>query len=79
MAVRVRSRKIPTLVEFIKAKKRENCNVCKLPVEVRGQVGRAASERKISRDQQVEWVRLVTGAKITVEELTQHVSGRHDA
>jgi len=70
---------IPTLEEFVKIKKRENCNVCKLPVEIRGQIGRGATLKKISRDQQVEWVALVTGKKITVEELTSHVSGRHDA
>lgn len=73
------AKRIPSLVDFVKTKKRENCRVCKLDVEVRGQIGRSASERKISRDQQVEWVHLVTGVKITVEELTQHVNGRHDA
>ena len=71
--------KIPTLVEFAKNKKRANCSVCKLPVEVRGQIGRPASEKKISRDQQIEWIRLVTGVKIAVEDLNSHVSGRHDA
>lgn len=70
---------VPTLVEFVKAAKRASCNVCKLPVEIRGQIGKSASEKKISRDQQIEWVALVTGKKITIEELNQHVSGRHDA
>lgn len=68
-----------TLVEFVKQQRRANCRVCKLPVEVRGQVGRTASEKKISREQQVEWITLVTGVKITADELTAHVNGRHDA
>jgi hypothetical protein len=67
-----------TLAEFVKSKRREHCPVCKLPVEVRGQLGRAASEKKITREQQVEWVALVARVKITVEELTAHVAGRHD-
>ena len=70
---------IPTLAEFIKIKRREGCRVCKLPVEIRAQIGRPASEKKISRDLQVEWVSLVSGQTITLEELMQHVSGRHDA
>lgn len=68
-----------TLVDFVKAKRRENCRVCKLPVAVRGQIGRPAGEKKISRDQQLEWVALVTGVKLTLEEFNQHVNGRHDA
>ncbi len=70
---------VPTLAEFIKAKKRIGCSVCKLPVEIRAQIGRAASEKHISRDLQVEWVSLVAGHPITSEELMQHVNGRHDA
>lgn len=72
-------RRTPTLDEFVKAKKKEKCKVCKLPVEVRGQLGRPASEKHISREQQIEWIALVTGVKITLEELQAHVTGRHDA
>lgn len=68
-----------TLVAFVKAKRRENCQVCKLPVEIRGQLGRPASEKHISRDQQIEWVELATGVKLTLEEFNAHVNGRHDA
>lgn len=68
-----------TLVDFVKAKRRENCRVCKLSVEVRGQIGRTAGEKKISRDQQIEWVALVTGVKLTMEEFNAHINGRHDA
>lgn len=71
--------KVPTLVEFAKLKKKESCRVCKLPVEIRGQIGKPASEKRIPQDQQIEWVKLATGVTITVEELKQHVSGRHDA
>lgn len=72
--------KIPSLslVDFARAEKRKNCRVCKFPIEVRSQLGRAASEKKISQDQQVKWLELVTGTKITLDELRQHVAGRHD-
>ncbi len=70
---------VPTLLEFVRLKKKENCRVCKLPVEIRGQIGRTATEKRISQDQQIEWIKLATGILITVEELKQHVSGRHDA
>lgn len=68
-----------SLVEFARAEKRKSCRVCKLPVEVRGQIGRSASEKKIPREQQVQWIELVTGQKITIEELNSHTNGRHDA
>lgn len=68
-----------SLTDFVKAKKRENCPVCKLPVEIRGQIGKSASEKHISREQQLEWVALVTGVKLSIEELNAHVNGRHDA
>lgn len=68
-----------TLVDFVKAKRRENCRACKLPVDIRGQIGRPASEKKISREQQIEWVTLVTGVTLTMEEFNAHVNGRHDA
>lgn len=68
-----------SLVEFVRAKKRANCSVCKLSVEIRGQLGRTASEKKISREQQVEWIKMVSGVTITIDELNAHVNGRHDA
>jgi hypothetical protein len=68
-----------TLEQFVKAEKRAKCRVCKFPIEVRSQIGRSASEKKISQDQQIKWIELITGQKITIEELKQHVSGRHDA
>lgn len=72
-------KRVPTLLEFTRAEKRAACRVCQLPVEIRGQIGRAASEKKITQDQQIKWIALVTGRKITVEELKQHVGARHDA
>ena len=68
-----------SLVDFVKLKRKENCKICKMPVEVRGQIGKPASEKHISRDQQVEWLKLVTGVEVTVEDLNAHVNGRHDA
>lgn len=67
-----------TLVEFAKAEKRAACRVCKLSVDIRGQLGRSASEKRIPIDQQLKWLELVTGEKITLEELKQHTNGRHD-
>lgn len=67
-----------SLVEFVRAEKRANCRICKLPVEIRGQLGRTATEKKIVYDQQVRWLNMVTGMKITAEELTKHTNGRHD-
>jgi hypothetical protein len=72
------SAKTLSLTDFVKAEKRANCNVCKLPVEVRGQLGRPASEKKISREQQVKWIYAVTGKTITLEELNSHNNGKHD-
>lgn len=67
-----------TLVEYAKAEKRKNCKVCKAPVEIRGQLGRAASEKNITRGQQLAWFNLVTGSAVKMDELNQHLSGRHD-
>lgn len=68
----------PSLVQFVRAKKREGCLVCTLPPEIREQVGRPASEKKINRDLQVAWLQLVSGVKITADQLNNHINGRHD-
>jgi hypothetical protein len=76
------STKKPTkvsLVDFVKLQKKADCPVCKLPVEVRGQLGRVATEKKIPRSTQIEWIKLRCGVKITDEQLTMHNNGRHDA
>ena len=67
-----------SLVEFARAEKRKNCRVCKAPVEVRGQLGRAASEKNITRSQQLSWFNLITRGDVTMDELNAHLSGRHD-
>jgi len=65
------------LVDFMKQKKREACRVCHLPDEVRAQL-RSASDKKIRRKDQLEWLREEIHAEITSGELDQHYSGRHD-
>lgn len=67
-----------SLKDFVKMEKRAACRVCKLPVEIRGQLGRPASDQRIPMEQQIKWLELVTGEKFTVEELKQHAGGRHD-
>lgn len=68
-----------SLVDFVRLQKKADCRVCKLPVDVRGQIGRNATDRKIPRTIQLEWIKMRTGVKITDEELTAHNNGRHDA
>jgi len=70
---------VMTLAEFSREERKKNCPVCKLPAEIRGQLGKPASEKKISRDQQVRWVQVVTGVTVSVEDLNKHNNGRHDA
>lgn len=71
-------RTIIPLTTFVQVEKRSTCKVCKLPVEVRGQIGRPASEKKIPAETQLRWIKQVMGVTITVEELRSHVTGRHD-
>jgi hypothetical protein len=68
-----------SLVDFVRLQKKVNCRVCKLPVEIRGQLGRVATDRKIPREVQLDWIKTATGVKITNDELTAHNNGRHDA
>ena len=65
------------LAEFMRAKRREACRVCKLPADVREQLA-TASDRGIKRKYVLEWLRTSVGVDITDEELTAHRTGRHD-
>lgn len=67
-----------SLAAFMQAKARAGCVVCRLPEEVRSQLGRAAVKRGFSREDQVEWLRSACGVGVTHEELSTHLNGRHD-
>ena len=65
------------LMDFMRAKRREACPVCKLPAEVRAQLD-TASDKGIKRKDVLEWLRTIVGVPITDAELTAHRTGRHD-
>lgn len=68
-----------TLVDFVRGKAKAGCPLCKLAPEVRAQLGRSATKKGFTRDDQVEWLRTAVGAKgITLEHLAEHLNGRHD-
>lgn len=66
-----------TLVDFLRDKKREDCPVCKLSDGIRDQLA-AARGKKITRKNQLEWLRDVVSAEITNRDLDGHYQGRHD-
>jgi len=72
-------KQIPTLnlVDFMRAKRRATCPVCKLPADVREQLA-TASDKGIKRKDVLEWLRTIVGVPITDAELTAHRTGRHD-
>ena len=65
------------LMDFMRAKRRQSCPVCKLPADVREQLA-TASDKGIKRKDVLEWLRTIVGAPITDAELTAHRTGRHD-
>ncbi len=66
----------PSLSEFMRAKKREGCKVCQLPVEIRDELKKGA-EQRIPRGVQVQWLHKV-GHVLTVQDLVTHTNARHD-
>jgi hypothetical protein len=66
-----------SLVDFVRAKRREGCKVCRLPPEVLVQL-RDASAKKIPRSQQLEWLATDYGIVIDPSELDSHRIGRHE-
>lgn len=67
-----------TLARFAQDKVRANCPVCALPLDAQAQLA-TASDRKISRAVQLEWLRTEFGAAVTDDQLTAHGAGRHYA
>lgn len=73
------TKQLTSLATFMKDRARAGCAVCCLPVEVRRQLGRPASKRGFTREDQVEWLRTVCGeSAITVEILATHLTSKHD-
>lgn len=66
----------PSLADFLAAKKRADCPVCKLPVDVRGQLADARN-KKITLADQVEWLKLI-GSTVGHADLVRHNNARHD-
>ena len=66
-----------SLTEFVRAKRRADCRVCKLSDEVREQLV-TASDRGIKQATVLEWLRDSVGVPITRDELSTHRNGRHD-
>ena len=72
------SQQSQSLSEFMRAKAKQKCAVCKLPVSIRAQLGRPASEQGFTRPEQVEWL-LACGYKdVDLDILNKHLSARHD-
>jgi hypothetical protein len=66
-----------TLEDFVRAKRRSNCVVCKLSPEVLAQI-KTARDKRIARDIVVEWLEKDHRVKISPDELTSHVNARHE-
>lgn len=63
-----------SLSEFIGEKARAGCPLCRLPKEVRSQLGKAATKRGFTRDDQLEWLRACYKVDVTAEQLAKHLS-----
>lgn len=71
--------KAPSLTEFMREKARKGCIICALPLEVRMQLGKPATERGFTRPDQAEWLRQACGVTgVTLDILNKHLSSRHD-
>ena len=67
-----------TLEEFMREKQRRDCKVCALPQDITAQLGKPASDRGFSRDDQVEWLAVVApNAKVSRTDLDTHMNRRH--
>lgn len=66
-----------SLAEFVRAKRREGCAVCRLPDELREQL-RGASRRKIDKTTQREWLKNEHRIDVPIDAFNTHASGHHD-
>lgn len=67
-----------TLTAFMRDKARAGCVICKLAPEIQAQLGRSATKKGYTREDQVEWLtKLPGGATVTLEVLASHLNGKH--
>ena len=66
-----------TLNEYVRAKRREACAVCRLPDDIREQMI-SARKAKLSRETVLDWLREEHGVEITHDQMTSHGSAHHD-
>lgn len=66
-----------SLVDFMRAKKRRDCPVCRLPDVLRAQLADARG-KKVRRTDQLEWLAAEHGIKLTAAQFDTHHSGRHE-
>lgn len=74
---KVAPKRTVSLVDFVMAKKRAACPVCQLPVVARGQL-REASAKKIQTADQLEWLAMTHGVKISRDLFVAHRNARHE-
>lgn len=68
-----------SLTDFMREKAKRDCLICKLPIEVRAQLGPEATKKGFTRPNQLEWLRQACGANsVTMEVLNQHLNRQHD-
>lgn len=69
-----------SLVEFMRARKKSACPICRFPVTVRRQLGPAAQAAGYTRRDQVDWLRDACGggADVTMDALNAHLNQHHD-
>lgn len=64
---------------FMRDKAKADCVICKLPDEIRNQLGKPASRLGFSRPDQIEWLRTACGAvNVNLAALNTHLNSRHD-
>ena len=66
----------PSLVEFVRAKRRVGCKVCALPEALRGQLAESARTKKIPLADQIEWLAAAHHIVITRDDFLRHYSQR---
>jgi len=65
-------------VEYQMAKKRAACGVCKLSDDLKEQLAEART-RKMRVPEQLEWLSVEHGIKLTRADFDRHHSARHEA
>jgi hypothetical protein len=67
-----------SLIEYVRAKRRETCPVCQLDPDLLSQV-RSAGDKRIPQDVVLAWLAEDHGIVLSKDDLLTHRNGRHDA